>query len=529
MRLLKIFCLFLVLSLCILPVQRYLQLNTSIMDLGIFANQVFEPWFVDGRIYKVAFGHFQPYYLLLSSVYWLFSSPLFLICLQMAIVLSSLFFLPEKKIGYVLVFLLCYAVWYNALFDFHYDHLAIPLMMAFYYVLGKKRYRPAYALCILVALIKEPFGLVCAFMGIYAAIKHRKWLPGMLIFCFGFAYFYAATHWIIPAFTPGYDMFGAEKQAFAAGGSLMDIILYPLFQFPDFVLSILSTPKWLYLAVLLASFGVVVPFFSPLELIPALPMLGIALLAHNPNYYGYAHHYTAGVVAPFTVAFIYGYPRLLGLCTKSKAIAQRVTPKGYAALVFVPVLAAHVLFAPSPLSRHFWTGEETRYHFSAYVPEKRNERIKSALRRFIPSDTKVVVSSQNTVNWGRLAHRTYFFPFPNGICDPGLQTYESGTLLEKEDCTCTRQALKRVDINADGPIHALNQILLENKTLKTKNVEAEYAIVDLQRPLYLIDKKVSRECFQQVLKEVKKRFKVVYAHDGFYILQRTAGQTDITG
>ena len=519
MKNIKFFLLILIIGLLfVMPVLKYLQLNTSVMDLGIFISQNFQPWWVDGNILKIGFGHFQPFFLIVSSFYTLFDSPIFLIVFQSCIVILSLVFLPVKKWYYGIVFLLCYAVWYNILFDFHYDHIAIPLMMAFYFALHHKKYTAACFIAAAVALVKEPFGLVTAFMGLYIIVKHKKYFSGLFLILFGFGYFYAATHFVIPFFTPDYQTVGSSSAVFGAGGSIFDIALYPFIHFTEFITDIFTTQKWVYLAVLFGSFGLLVPLLSPLELIPAIPLIGIALLSNLPNYYGYAHHYTAGLIAPFTVAFIYAYEKFFA---DTGIFENNIFSHISKSAIWIMIIAAHILFSPSPVSRHFWTGTDTNYHYSEYLPVKRNEMIKVAIKKYIPADINVSVSSQNSLNLGYLAGRKYFSPFPGGVCERNIDTYKEKEISEISFIKCTPEPMKKNYIDKDETSEILMHLVNNNKSIiKTKNIFADYIVIDKKRPLYYYDLKITKEAFESILNQIKKWYEIVYEKDGFIILKR---------
>ena len=117
--------------LFLMPVLKYFCLNSSIFDLGIFINHSFTV-FSHQEFYRSFLGHSHLFSFFYSPLFHLFfKSPYVLLLFQSLAILSSLFFIytlsEQYKKLHIAVFLLCYAVWYNALFDFHYDHLAIPL------------------------------------------------------------------------------------------------------------------------------------------------------------------------------------------------------------------------------------------------------------------------------------------------------------------------------------------------------------------------------------------------------------------
>ena len=334
--------------LFILPILRYNALNSTIFDLGVFQHQVYNL-----SIYGFGFGHFQVF----QPFYHMFYSEYFLIISQSFLVLSPVYFIyklgNEQKTFLVTIYLLCYAVWYNVLFDFHFDHISILFMMMFYYFIREGKYKSAFFISIMVSLIKEPFALVTSFMGLYLIIKSRQYIKGSILFVYGFVYFYLTINYIIPSFTPEYIQVGSDTfSSFGNGGGLLNIMLYPITHFQEFIIEIITTKKLIYLIALFSAFGLVIVFFSPLELIPAIPPLAIALLSNVENHYWYNTHYTAPLIAPFMVAFIFGLPKLILFCKRK--IKYLNTTKKILIVVFIPVIFSHILFSPSPISRFFW-------------------------------------------------------------------------------------------------------------------------------------------------------------------------------
>jgi len=489
----KSLILFFIIILFLFPILKYFSINSSIFDLGVFQYQI-----SNLSIYGLGFVHFQPFQVLYSLIYLEY----FLIISQVFFVLLSIYYiikLDNKNVTlYVFVFLLSYFVWYNILFDFHYDHLSILFMFMFFYFIKEKKYKSALFISVLVSLIKEPFALVTSFMGLYMIVKSKQYLKGSLLFIYGLIYFYIVTNYVIPFFTPEYVIVGNESNAlFGNGGSLFDIALYPITHFKEFVIDIIATKKIIYLLALFTAFGIVVVFFSPLELIPAIPPLAIAMLSNIENYYWYNTHYTAPLVAPFMVAFIYGFPRFVQFC--NQYIKYLDTQKKVITVVFIPIILSHVIFSPSPLSRFFWINKLPQYHYSVYIPSQRNKIIKEAILKYIPKDKNISVSSQNSLNLGYLAQKKYYFAFPQGaIIDADVLYID--------------------DINFINLMKYL--IKQDNSIVKSKKEKADYVTIDFNKPLYLMDKNVNKEKFMKVVDKMKKDYGLVYEYNGFYIYKK---------
>jgi len=481
-----------------LPLAKYFTLHSSFCDLGIFSTNIFnagieESWrcfFGHSHIYQIFYANFAPLN---------FSSSL-LIFLQSLAILSSLriIYAIEKKYLFInsIVFLLCYGVWYNAFFDFHYDHLAIPLGFIFYYFSQKNKFKYAVLVGILISFIKEPFALMTSFMGLYLILKHKKYFLGVLLILYGAGYFYIATYYVIPFFTPTYEVVGASKGAFANGGSLVDIAFYPILHFSSFIMDILTTKKIIYLIALLTSFGLFVVIFSPLELIPALPLLAISMLSNIENYYWYNTHYTAPLIAPFMVAFIYGLPKYILFLKKYFFYFD--SDKKIILFIFIPILISHILFSPSPMSRFFWINKLPSFYYTAYMPSKRNNIIKQALMTYIPNDPNIAVSTQNSLHWDYLAQRKYYFLYPQGV---------SSTIRVES-------------IDVKNPVILITSLLKNDKSvIHIKNIKADFVVIDFNRPLFLGDRMVSYGNFKAIFDKILLNYSVIYTYDKFFILK----------
>jgi uncharacterized membrane protein len=460
---------------------------------------------LDGTVnlHELFLAHMQLYSIFTHLLYSMFSSAYILIILQSSAVIFSIYYIlklaqKDFKNIFLIIFLLSYAVWYNFLFDFHFDHLSILFIFAFYYFIKEQKYKSAFFISILVSFIKEPFALVTSFMGIYMIVKSKQYIKGTLLFIYGLVYFYIVTHYVIPFFTPDYGVIGSGAYvSFGAGGSLVDIALYPIVHFKEFLIDIITTKKIIYLIALLTAFGLVVVFFSPLELIPAIPPLAIAMLSNVENYYWYNTHYTAPLVAPFMVAFIYGFPKFIKFC--QKYIKYLDSENKILIAVFIPIILSHIIFSPSPISRFFWIDKLPQYHYSTYLPTERTEIIKEAIKQYIPSDENISVSSQNSLNWDYLANREYYFAFPLAV----LKEHE---VIFLKDTTF-------IDIFK----HVITQ---DKSIIKTKKIRVDYVVIDFKRALYLIDKSVSQDDFINVVERMKEDYKAIYQYDGFFIYKK---------
>ena len=530
--------------LFVLVVERYVALSSNVADLGFFLNNFAN---IDRQWQRAFYGHAQPLMLLWGAVYQALPAsvaPLVLVTLQLLALLGSVVAIWRVFGAWPgVAMLLYYPLWANALFDFHFDHLAVPLLAAFFIACERRRFGWATLAAATLVLVKEPFALQTVVCGLYfgwlafhlrgSGVSVRLVVLGALLALWGGSWFYGATHWLMPYFGDG-GPGTLQSGAFSWLGSSLSEMVWTLVSRPDRVLAeIFSTPgKLVYLAVI---FGLLafLPLFRPAALIVALPLLMIAMLSRLDNYYGYANHYTAGVIVPAIVAFRDGLPTarsyfaslvgwimskleryplpLPALPTWEKAFIWTVANERriFSVLLLAWLLAGHWAFASSPISRLFWSDKVWSYGSHAYVPTEREDMMKEAMLKYIPADPDVSITTQNTVNWWHLAHRKIYFLFSLGVDTPHRVMDWSS-----RDLPGLWQYVRTGDM-PPAITHARY---------------ADYVVLDLKRPWFIIDKGCDwlyGACrnpemaakFLRLVDETRRHYDTVFERDGFMILR----------
>jgi len=282
------------------------------------------------------------------------------------------------------------AVQFNGLLDFRPDHVAIPFLFWAYWLIERDRVVAAIAAAGIPALAKQSLMLTFAFFGLYIAWRRRRVAVGVAMFAVGLAAFGVASFYVLAV--PGRSEAAFMIDRYFAGGEFLDPQLF--------------ARKVVYVIALFGPLG----FLSlgrPLALLPGLPSLAMSLAASDANFVSIASQYSASVVAPAFAAL------LLTLPLTRRVGAQAETLRVLAGLVVLSVFFS-VAQGPTPLSLGFWGASWGRqWHYSQYLPDRQAALAEAA--RLIPTDPDVMVVSQNDVNSARLAHRHFYFPFPNGL------------------------------------------------------------------------------------------------------------------
>ena len=532
-----------------LVIFRYVALSSNVADLGLFLTNFSN---TDTQWQRAFSGHIQPLMLLWGAGYRALPAdiaPLVLVTLQTLVLLGSVVAIWRVfGVWPGVAMLLYYPLWVNAQFDFHFDHLTVPLLAAFFIGCERGRFGCAAVAAAALVLVKEPFALQTVACGLYfgwlafhlrgSGVSIRLIVWGGMLALWGGSWFYGAIHWLMPYFGDG-GASALQSGAFSWLGSSLSEMILTLVSRPDIVLAeIFSLPgKLIYLAVI---FGLLafVPLLRPPALIVALPLLMIAMLSRLDNYYGYANHYTAGVIVPVIVAFRDGLPvARRSFASSVEWVLSKLDRHPFPVPVFSTwkkffiwvetnasriffvvlltwLLAGHWAFASSPISRLFWSAKVWSYSWQAYVPTEREAMMKEAMLKYIPADSDVSVTTQNTLNWYHLAHRKAYLQFPLFMDMPHKVIDWSN-----RDLAGLWQYVRTGDM----------------PPVITTYRNADYVVHDLKRPWFIVDKGCDwlyGACrngemaakFLHLVNETRHRYDTVYERDGFMILRMKTRQ-----
>lgn len=509
------FCLFI--TLAIMSSLKYHNLNTTFFDLGRFLNNF--SMIASGQWQSLFLSHVQPFGLFWAIPFYFLSTDwaatIILICQAAFLVLPVIGLYRHFGIIPALAFSFYFPLWYNALFDFHIDHLAIPILFGFFFFERKGKLPHAIFLAVLLALVKEPFALQTVFCGLYLSVVRKNNLSGPLVTLFGVVYF-MATQYIQHYFnSPFISITGEWDLGNTLGGlgnSKQEIILFLITNPFSVLLEIVTNQeKVKYVLYIFGALGFI-PLLRPIILLPAIPMLLISLISNTPEHHAYNTHYTAGLIAPLIMAFSEGLPTARKLWDKTICPNHLFTPTLIGGL-----LACHVLASPSPISRIFFIEKSWFYHYSVYLPSERPHMIKSALTKHIPADPEIIISMQNTLNSGYLSKYKNIFVFPHAVNEK-------------------KPFAKISQLDWTGFWHFLKHKKLEKNV--SNPVWADYVILDLKKPWFITSLGchwVGGTClenqqeftskFSSLVEKTADNFDTIYENDGFMIFKNRSNQT----
>jgi uncharacterized membrane protein len=489
---------------------KYLSLHSAVMDLGTFSSILFGISEL-GQFWKIFSGHSSPFLLIYSGIYSVFSIEGILFLQSLIIAFSG--YMIKKYLGLFpfVAYALFFPTWFNALFDFHPDHLSILFLVCFFIFIELKNIKYATIFAVALTFVKEPFALQTAACGVYMLFSKRELISnysskyftsssnrlfyGFGLIGFGFGYFYLATSFLIPYFS-GTEELGISSYSYFNGvpSSINEIIWHIFGNMGEVLINVITNSnKLIYLTALFGSLGFI-SLFSPRPLIVALPILAISLLSEHKGYYGLGHHYTAGLIAPLIFAFSGGLPRAKIMWEKLGLPFQ-----WFKYFLIIVLFIAHISLSPSPISRLFWSEKVWSYNYQAYFSTERDNMIKQKISIYIPKDEEIVISTQNTLNWLPLFQRRHILLFPQGV-----------TQFE--------------DVPFKEPGFMFNNI-------KRKSIKSDFVVLDLKRPWFLKDKGCSwlyGKCSDDIfgnkylswVEKTKNIMQVVFESDGFIILKR---------
>jgi len=265
--------------------------------------------------------HVDPFLVLLVPLYWLWSSPLVLVVVQaLAVAAGALpvYWLARKHLGqgrvavfWAFAYLVFPATQFNAFATstdtgFHPVSIAVPLLLFAIWFLDEDRPLAFAVVALLAASTKEEIPAAVGFLGLWYAVRSRRWAFGLSVFVVGLAGTVVDFLVVMPHFLGSATFFGGQ---YAAVGGSPSGIVRTAFTDPGAIAGeVLSVHKLVWVVLL---FG---PFLGlwlrePLLLLAAAPDFLIDILSGWSGPTSIAYHYTAGIVPALVAASILGAAR----------------------------------------------------------------------------------------------------------------------------------------------------------------------------------------------------------------------------
>jgi len=337
--------------------------------------------------------HFEPIYLLIAPLYWIWSDVRLLLILQAVVVaLGGLAIYrlaldalgrPWPAIAMVAAFLLYAPLQWALLDDFHAVTLVGGLVPFAFWALRRRRWGWFTLLVILIMSTKEDMPLLVGMMGLYALIWERERSAGLVTIAAAAAWFIVAVFVIIPHYTLGGQSQYLDRYADVLGPGGLTISSLPTLVVA-MIRTLLSWETVRYMAGLLWPMA-----FTPIAgwptLLIATPSIALNLLSNNPTQHVLGRHYVAPIAPVVAVAAVMGAAWLSRWLDRRTPWPRERWVGGLAGLVLICSLIAQYQGGFTPLAPDYRPPERTDHH--------------RLLRRFlaqIPPDASV--STQQNLN-----------------------------------------------------------------------------------------------------------------------------------
>jgi uncharacterized membrane protein len=388
----------------ILGALKYLAFRTFV-DFAIFVHQL---WgfteftmvsLVDNGLHPLG-NHFSPILFLFTPIYWLWTDPILIYCLQnviLALGALPIYWLAKDHLkSHTAAMLLswCYllypALQQPATGDFHESHLiATPFLFAFYF-LQKKSYVRFALFAVLTLMCKEDATLLIGMCGFYIWIKNKHQILGSSVMVFSALWLFISVFVIMPYYGPGWELVShffntVDPTSLGSESSEASSLLKQL-------LDVNNITFILQLLIPLAGIAVL----APLELALVAPMMLELIVYTGPPYGMVGTIYTWHVIAVIPGVFI---AAVYGLKKVARVWGDRGLVLGMG-IVLVCSILCNVLYGVLPFS--------LRYSFADHKVSD-HDKIGHDIIKQIPPDVSVSTTSQMSAH---LAHRNNIYIIP---------------------------------------------------------------------------------------------------------------------
>lgn len=211
------------------------------------------------------------------------------------------------SVNYARAVAVCYAL-YPGLFninfytEFRTETIAVTSLLWAVWAFKTERYTRGAIAVIITLLCKEAMSITVVGLGFWLWLERKQFMAGLLCILASIGWFLLAAVYLIPNFRGGEQMAGTWHYG-SIGDSLSGIALKVLTQ-PQLLLSRAILPDRLfYYLLLLLPIAIGLHWRKIGALIPALPMLGLNILADYSGQRDLIHHYSLPII-PFLFVWL---------------------------------------------------------------------------------------------------------------------------------------------------------------------------------------------------------------------------------
>jgi len=319
---------------CVISVFRYLRLDPTSWDLGIFTEYVKQYAHLRAPVvdiksagFNLLGDHFHPIAALVAPFFRLFPSPVTLLVVQAVLAGASV--LPVSQLGRELLgpaagrciaaaYGLSWGLQQLANYDFHEIAFAVPLLAFSLSAMVRGRFRAAVLWALPLVFVKEDQGFTVVAIGLIMAVAYRKYGAALLLTGWGLFWSMLAITVIIPHFNAQhcYPYWG-EAGGATPGSTSCNLGTGGLWE--TFTAGAGTKLPTLALILLPAAF---IALRSPVVL-AAAPSLALRAIDNNPSYWGTEWHYNATVMPILFIGAIDAIARIRARERPATGVAAR--------------------------------------------------------------------------------------------------------------------------------------------------------------------------------------------------------------
>lgn len=355
--------------------------------------------------------HFHPVLIPLAFLFRIWDDVRILLVAQDILAVVSVYpvyLLAKKRFGLLFALSLSFAYlsfvgFQTAIdYDFHEVTAGVGIISWAVYFLMNRRHKLFFLFMFLGFFLKEDIPLIFAGLGLFSALKLKKYRLGLVTIVLCLIYYYLLTIYVIPYFK--HDRFAYEELDPGIGKTTGDL-LRKIFTDPFLVMKTFFLPpvKFKTMINLVGSFAFL-PFLSPLSLIPIIPNFLSRFLTGLGQRWLIRYQYNIILTPLFSLGVLMGLDNLHRLLER----IRRVDLKDKSVKVF------SVLLIAIPFVQTYRTNTPLLRILNplSYVHESRYSLEYQLLDR-IPKDPAVSVMAQSTFV-PHLSHRDKIFRFEDG-------------------------------------------------------------------------------------------------------------------
>ena len=249
----------------------------------------------------------------ISLLYWIYPHVYWLLGIQAialtlgAIPVYALCLSNGLAVGYARAVAICWVL-YPALFNINFytefrpETIAVPALLWAVWAIDTKRFWQGVVAILVVLSCKETMSLTIVGLGIWLWWFQKQVIWGISCILAGISWFYLAVTYIIPNFRGGHQMAGTWHYS-SIGDSLAEIAFRVFTQPQIFLLRALALDRLFYYLLLLLPIAIGLHWRKIMALVPALPILGLNILADYPGQRDLIHHYSLPII-PFLFVWL---------------------------------------------------------------------------------------------------------------------------------------------------------------------------------------------------------------------------------